>query len=103
MNAEIVARVRRSSLVSTFGVGALLPAEEDSVMICGIDDWPEGDIIVEPRLAASLGVQSFRGPRTQGLRRGDVPAVRFPVWSFCPSCRQLGPIWAIADANRRCR
>ena len=42
MSAEIVAKTRRSSLVSTFGVGSLLPAQDDSVMICGLDDWPEG-------------------------------------------------------------
>lgn len=102
MSAEIVAQVRRSSLVSTFGVGSLLPAGEDSVMVCGIDEWPAGDVIVEPRLASSLGVLEFRSPRTRGSRKGDVPAVRFPEWSFCPTCRRLAPFWNIADTSRRC-
>lgn len=100
---NVVATLRRSSLVSTFGVGSLLAAGEDSVMICGIDSWTPGEIIGEPRLAASLGVREFRSPRTQGGSRGDVPAVRFPEWVFCPGCRRLGPHWQIADdTSRRC-
>ncbi|HEY9291855.1 MAG TPA: DrmB family protein, partial [Microlunatus sp.] len=95
MASEIVATARRSSLVSTFGVGSLLPAQDDSVMICSIDDWPLGDELVEPRLAQSLGVGTFRSPSTR-RSRGDVPAVRFPVWAFCPECRTLGPWWDIA-------
>ena len=88
---QIVATLRRSSLVSTFGVGSLLAAGEDSVMICGIDEWKPGDVLVEPRLAASLGVQEFRSPSSRGTRQGDIPAVRFPEWVFCPGCRRLGP------------
>lgn len=99
---EIVAKVRRSSLVSTFGVGSLLATGEDSVMICGTDEWRPGDVISETRLAASLGVKEFRSPRSQGTHRGDVPAIRFPEWAFCPACRRLGPHWEIADATRRC-
>ena len=103
MNAEIVAKVRRSSLVSTFGVGSLLPSQDDSVMICGLDHWPRGDSIVEPRLARSLGVSEFRSPPTWRKGNGDVPAVRFPEWAFCIGCRRLGPFWEIADAGtRRC-
>ncbi len=91
MSAEIVAKTRRTSLVTTFGVGSLLPAQDDSVMICGLDEWPKGDVIAEPRLARSLGVAEFRSPRTWGKSRGDVPAVRFPEWAFCTECRRLGP------------
>jgi len=103
VSAEIVARTRRSSLVSTFGVGSLLPAQDDSVMICGLDDWPKGDVISEPRLARSLGVAEFRSPRTWGKSKGDVPAVRFPEWAFCTECRRLGPFWEITDhETKRC-
>lgn len=103
MVTEIVAKARRSSLVSTFGVGSLLPAQDDSVMICGLGDWPKGDVIAEPRLARSLGVAEFRSPATWRGRNGDVPAVRFPEWSFCTECRRLGPHWQIVDAGtKRC-
>ena len=98
MKVEIVAKVRRTSLVSTFGVGSLLPAQDDSVMICGLEDWSDGgDLIAEPRLARSLGVKEFRSPPTWRKNDGDVPAVRFPQWSFCTHCRQLGLFWDISD------
>ncbi|MEQ4209654.1 DUF1998 domain-containing protein [Actinopolymorpha sp. B9G3] len=99
--AEIVANVRRTSLVSTFGVGSLLPAQDDSVMLCGLDDWHEGDLITEPRLARSLGVREFRSPPTWRKSNGDVPAVRFPEWAFCTDCRRLGPFWEISDRETK--
>lgn len=103
MSAEIVAKVRRSSLVSTFGVGSLLPAQDDSVMVCGLDDWQKGDLITEPRLARSLEVREFRSPPTWRKGNGDVPAVRFPEWAFCTECRRLGPFWDITDREtKRC-
>lgn len=104
MSRKTVGSVRRSSLVSTFGVGSLLPMGDDSVMIRGLADWPKGDVIDEPRLASSLQVNEFRSPPT-GMRIGDVPAVRFPEWVFCTACRKLGPWWEIVDdeaGGRRC-
>lgn len=91
MPVDIVATARRSSLVSTFGVGSLLPAQDDSVMICGIESWHLGDELLEPRLAQSLGVRELRSPSSRRGSRGDVPAIRFPEWAFCTSCRELGP------------
>jgi hypothetical protein len=103
VSVEIVAKTRRTSLVTTFGVGSLLPVQDDSVMICGLDEWQKGEVIAEPRLARSLGVAEFRSPRTWGKNRGDVPAVRFPEWAFCTECRNLGPFWDIADhVTKRC-
>ncbi|GIL33995.1 DUF1998 domain-containing protein [Phycicoccus sp. DTK01] len=101
MSAEIVAKTRRTSLVSTFGVGGLLPAQDDSVMIRGLDDWPKGDVVSEPRLARSLGVKEFRSPSTWRGPRGDVPAVRFPEWAFCTDCRRLGPYWEVSDRETK--
>lgn len=102
MVSRIVARARRSTLVSTFGVGSLYPAENDSVMICGLDEWPAkfGSVIHETRLEASLGVQEFRQPST-GRRAGDVPVVQFPTWAFCPKCRRLDVVWKLTNGTSR--
>lgn len=100
MPSDIIANARRSSLVSTFGVGAIFPVEDDSVMICGIDEWKGGEQISEPRLQEVLGVQELRLPPS-GRRSGDIPVVRFPEWAFCPGCRALGPVWEVAHRNRR--
>ncbi|MFI5906028.1 DrmB family protein [Dactylosporangium sp. NPDC051541] len=86
-----VADARRSQLVSTYGVGSLFPAGDESFMICGLDDWPIDPWAVEisePRLARSLGVMTFRPPPS-GRRDGDVPVVRFPDYHFCTQCRAL--------------
>ena len=102
MVSKIVARARRTTLVSTFGVGSLYPAENDSVMICGLDEWPDKFVSVlhEPRLAASLGVQDFRQPAA-GRKNGDVPVVRFPTWSFCPKCRRIDLVWKLTKEGSR--
>lgn len=69
-------------------------------MICGIENWPRGDELIEPRLAQSLGVHELRAPSSRRGSRGDVPAVRFPEWAFCTGCRKLGPWWTISREVR---
>lgn len=83
-------KARQSQLVTTYGVGSLFPAGDQSFIICGTDDWDERWCaeVEEPRLARSLRVRTFRAPST-GSNRGDVPAVRFPAYHYCPTCRRL--------------
>lgn len=91
---RVVASARRTQLVSTYGVGALLPSMDESFMVCGIDEWSEAAAteIPEPRLARSLQVETFRMPPSGRPKRRDVPVVRFPQMHFCPSCRRLGKL-----------
>ena len=103
MANKIVAKVRRTSLASTYGVGALLPTADDSVMIRGLQDWFQGDEIQEPRLARSLGVTVFRSPPTW-RDSGDVPAIRFPEYVFCTKCRKLGRWYEVIDqVTEKCK
>lgn len=100
--ARTVARARQSQLVTTFGVGSLFPAAEQSFIICGTDAWDERRAVPvdEPRLARSLGVTNFRSPPAGGSR-GDVPVARFPLMHFCSSCHRLGdPRTFAATADR---
>ncbi|WP_255467511.1 DUF1998 domain-containing protein [Aeromicrobium senzhongii] len=72
-------------------MGALFPARDESFMILGLDDWKE-DLckeIPEPRLARSLGVQTFKLPPSGSYKSRDVPVIRFPEMHYCPSCRRL--------------
>lgn len=91
MANRIVATARRTQLVSTYGVGSLFPSMDESFMICGIDEWrvSEATEIPEPRLARSLGVDTFRAPPTGSRGGRDVPVVRFPEMHYCPGCRRL--------------
>ena len=80
MAGSSVAEARRSQLVSTYGVGALFPAEDESFMLVGLDDWNERFCpeVTQPRLARSLGVRTFRMPPAGGRGAKDLPVVRFP-------------------------
>lgn len=97
-------RVRQSQLVSTFGVGSIIPSGDHSYLICGLDDWDERTCatIEEPRLARSLDVHTFRAP-SSGRRRGDVPVIRFPEFQYCPECRRLARFWEFDAHKMQCQ
>ena len=91
MASKRVAEARRTQLVSTYGVGSLFPAQDQSFMILGLDDWPTKRCVEvpEPRLARSLGVRTFRMPPTGGKGEKDLPVIRFPKMHHCASCGRL--------------
>ena len=114
---EPLGSVRRSQLVSTFGIGAIIDLEKGSFMPMGLEDWervtsPQALRIGEPRLQAMLGVSHFRvGPvkedipgTTQVRARSAALAVRFPRWHECPKCHRIGregaPFELAADGGR---
>lgn len=98
--AKIVAEARRSQLINTFGIGSIFPAPDQSLMICGLDDWSEANCqeLAEPRLAESLGVARLLMP-SAGRKYGDIPVVRFPRFYFCPECRRL-ETWRRFDISK---
>jgi hypothetical protein len=96
--------VRRSQLVSTYGIGSIIDLEAGSFMPTGLEDWDQATRfpslwIHEPRLQAQLGVDHFRAapvaepiPNAPGHvdARKTTPAIRFPEWHECPTCHRLG-------------
>ena len=100
---EPLGSVRRSQLVSSFGIGAIVDLEKGSFMPMGLEDWERATglpslQIGEPRLQGMLGVSHFRLgpvrediPGTKQVRaRSAAPAVRFPEWHECPRCHRIG-------------
>ncbi len=89
-----VADARRSQLVTTYGVGSLFPAGDQSFMITGLDYWNQfkATEVPEPRLARSLGVRTFRMPPSGNEAGEDLPVIRFPRMHYCPSCGRLDTI-----------
>ena len=100
---EPLGSIRRSQLVSSFGIGAIVDLEKGSFMPMGLEDWERATglpslHIGEPRLQGMLGVRHFRLgpvkediPGTRQVRaRSAAPAVRFPDWHECPSCHRIG-------------
>ena len=77
--------VRRSQIVTTYGVGAMVPVGVESVMVAGTDRWLAADPdLHEPRLERQLHVSGFRRPPASE-DRDDLPVVRFPSWVSCPN------------------
>ena len=111
--------VRRSQLISTFGIGAIVDLEKGSFMPMGLEDWERVTnlpslSIGEPRLQAMLRVSHFRlGPvrediagTTQVRARSVAPAMRFPEWHECPRCHRIGKQgepFELADDGARLR
>jgi MrfA Zn-binding domain len=87
-----VGEVRTTQLITTYGVGAIVAAEDETFMVCGLDRWTPGPEIAEPRLQKELGVNELRRPRSsppETKHPRDVPVVRFPRWASCPYCKNL--------------
>ena len=87
---QTLSDIRRSQVISTYGIGGLIPVTDESFMVAGIDRWTvrASEEIHEPRLQRQLGVSRFYLPPT-GSPSGDIPVVRFPAWSSCSSCRRI--------------
>lgn len=112
MRKSEVGEVRPSQTLTTFGIGSLVDLPNMSVIVMGLDDWPNAhsNEIAEERLLRSaqsiLGPQVSRfltpprGPETKGAqtnwfdeaRQIGVPVAPFPRWMVCSKCRYLGPI-----------
>ncbi|MGV9673353.1 DrmB family protein [Gordonia sp. NPDC003504] len=103
------ASVRRAQMITTYGVGSVLPVESESFMIAGLDHWSDDSRleIEEHRLCNMLGVRRLLAP-PGGEVAGMVPMVRFPEWVSCPKCNRLDRFGRLADKPKgeyvnRCR
>lgn len=81
--------VRRSQLITTYGVGSMVALKEESYMVMGIDRWVVGEPDCrDPRLERLLDVKGFVLPPASE-NGTDIPIGRFPQWHYCPTCHSL--------------
>ena len=98
VSRRAIGDVRPSQVVTTFGPGAIVDLQTVSIIVAGIDDWPESheQTIRDPRLERLLGVGGFRSamPREGNYfgGTGTVPSYLFPRYQLCPKCRSLGKV-----------
>jgi hypothetical protein len=101
-----IGSVRRSQLITTYGVGAIVPIKGEAFMVAGINRWSIKleDEIHEPRLEKRLGVERFILPPSTGKNgNNDIPAVRFPSWYWCPNCKRLASFDTLCgDTRSKC-
>ena len=89
--ALIRGHVRRSQLITTYGVGSIVPVGDEAFMVASLEHWSVArPDLHEPRLERELRIHGFVQPPTSE-DGPDVPVVRFPVWQSCPVCRRLAP------------
>jgi hypothetical protein len=120
------APVRRAQLIAPFGTGAMMVAPDGvSLITAGLDHWYQredsnGDSrevdaeefeVEEWRLQRALGVTHFRlPPDFRVWRHPDpppnvyltIPALRFPMWHFCPGCHRLTDLPLARRGRVRC-
>ena len=109
-----VGSIRKTQLITTFGVGAMVDFKDDTVMIASTDDWdynPNDHEEVEKRqlfnenLSVITGAEYFLMPRTtqsvNSFSKGkDVPSYIFPEKLHCSRC---GNIYHINELDIRQR
>ncbi|WP_371598100.1 DrmB family protein [Streptomyces sp. NBC_00564] len=88
--------IRRSQMITTYGVGSLIAVDQESFVVSGLDGadahWnaDESPRIHERRLARLLDVQHFRlPPASEDSSKDGVRVRRFPVMHSCPDCDEL--------------
>lgn len=117
------ALMRRSQLVSPFGVGAMsVLVDGTSVITKGLDDWfkvksagelvdPTEFVVHDWRLEKRLAVSHFRLPpdhrdpyRNSGVPNTGltVPVARFPRYHLCPYCKKLEKTSLYRVGKNRC-
>jgi len=108
--------IRRSQLISPWGVGAMIDFPDDeSLMVCGLDAWPfakeecPADFkFEEERLQGRLRVDHFRFPPdfripAPGVQYPNlkIPFVRFPRWHYCTRCGNMQEL-ALFGGSQKC-
>lgn len=108
--------MRRESLISPWGVGSIVPFPHDeSLMVAGIDFWfgdehnyeDDGFLIIDERLSKRLGGKQFVWPpdfreKSQDREHAEmkIPAIRFPLWHYCPVCGNMEKLGSSGDKAR---
>lgn len=91
-------KIRASSIVFPFGVGAMMDLQEGVFMTSSCDYWNSKNlsIIHDERLEKVLKVEGFKSPvnrdKDDNLNKIFIPLVKFPRWMFCPKCRSFKPL-----------
>lgn len=114
--------VRRSQLISPWGVGQMINFPKDeSLMVAGLDLWElkfreldrskslDEFIVEEERLAKRLRIKNFRLPpdfRDNPLEKTNqflkIPFVRFPRWHYCTYCGYMHKVPIFHHEKPRC-
>ncbi len=113
MKHKKAGQVRSSEIITTFGPGSIFNGKEGvSVMILGLDAWPEafidsGDlskfqVIHNKFLEDVCKKDHFRMPSNDGGFGGGVPCTAFPSWGYCEfaGCKRMSKVVGKPDEEK---
>ena len=84
--------LRMGQLMGPYSIGSIYPGDaNNTLMIAGLDAFriDKMEQVDDDRLAKHIGVSRLYAPPVYDETRGTIPAVRFPGWYFCPSCKRM--------------
>ncbi len=89
--------IRRSQIITTFGIGSITDLKDYSGILKSPDVWRPNMLneleidqrIDDPRLADMLGVQFFVMPPPKTETGYRIPFTLFPRMLYCPKCKRL--------------
>lgn len=89
--AQPLGSVRRTQLITTYGVGSMIAVGDQSYIVSGLDTWDVGPRpdLEEFRLQTRLGVRGFYLPPSSESPAGGVRVRRFPEMYTCPGRNPL--------------
>ncbi|KZU67242.1 DUF1998 domain-containing protein [Lactiplantibacillus plantarum] len=98
--------IRRSQLLTPFGVGSLFDINNQTVMIADSEYWNKNEFkeIHDPRLEQAMNTSGFIEPpiSVDDSTGVGISGIRFPQWYLSPYTRQIQPIYEwrkMADKN----
>ncbi|MBP1042386.1 DUF1998 domain-containing protein [Vagococcus sp. BWB3-3] len=84
-------KVRRSQLLTPFGIGALMDINNQSLMVADSEYWGDDlELVHDIRLEKILGCKGFIEPPLSSMT--NIQGKRFPRWYFSPVDRRLKTI-----------
>ena len=86
-------KIRPTQLITTYGPGAIMQTEHDSVMIMGIDFWANKETYQKKNhlyLQKIAKRDHFKMPYAKE-RRMTIACTSFPRWGHCTICHRLQP------------
>ena len=103
-------QIRKSQLITPWGVGSIIPFPDKScLMIAGLDAWDYTGLddnyylIQDERLKKWLDVSEFRTPPDSNNKCNiKIPAVRFPMWYYCPYCGTMKKLKSLSADHPCC-
>ncbi len=91
--ADSPGKIRPAQIITTFGPGALMQTEHDSVMIMGYNFWKNTESYVKKNhlyLQKITKRNHFKMPYSEeGGGKRNIACISYPQWGHCTICKEL--------------